>query len=395
MSEASAPAKLAPRIMIVAVEPSGDGLGAALIREIRTVFPPGVYLGGCGGPKMEAAGLPSLFPIDALSVIGFTDVARALPEGYRRAEELTRRVAAEDFDAVVFVDGWAFSRIAAEKMRRRAPKTKLFKLAAPQVWASRPRRVDFVKKHFDGVLCLLPFEPPFFEKVGVPAAFIGNPNFQEAWRQRGDGGEFRRNHALRDAPLLMVLPGSRRGEIKHHLPPFGDAVRILADRVPGLRAAVAVTPALDETARADIAGWPGAPIFVSPEEKADAFAAADAALAKSGTVTTELAINGAPMVVAYRADPLTAYWARLVVTSKFATILNIVAGRMVVPEFIQEKCRPEYLAADLLALLTDRELRLEQTELFPSLLRKLAVDGPPAARLGALKLAEWMGVPTH
>jgi lipid-A-disaccharide synthase len=172
-------------------------------------------------------------------------------------------------------------------------------------------------------------------------------------------------------------------------------VRILCERVAGLRVAVALPPALADFARTEIAAWPGAPIFVPPAEKTDAFAAADAALAKSGTVTTELAINGAAMVVAYKVDPLTALWARMVVTTEFATILNIVAGRMVVPELLQEKCKPEFLAADLLALLTDRELRLEQTELFPSLLRKLGVDGPPAERLGAMKLAEWMGAKTR
>lgn len=392
MSGAGLPEKLALRLMIVAVEPSGDALGAALLREIRATFPPGVHVSGCGGPLMEAAGLRSLFPIEPLSVMGFTDVARALPLGMKRAEELTARVVAEQFDAVVFVDGWAFSRIAAEKMRKRAPEAKLFKLAAPQVWASRQQRVDFVKKHFDGVLCLLPFEPPYFERVGVPAAFIGNPNFQAAWRARGDGREFRRRCGLRDAPLLVVLPGSRKSEIKRHMKPFGEAVRMLKDCIPDLRIAVALPPALEGFSRPEIESWPGDPIFVPPAEKSDAFAAADAALAKSGTVTTELAINGAAMVVAYRVDPLTAVWARLVVTTKFATILNIVAGRMVVPELLQEKCRAEFLAADLLALLTDRELRLEQTELFPALLARLGVDGPPAERLGALKLAEWLGV---
>lgn len=391
MSGAGLPEKLAQRLMIVAVEPSGDALGAAILKEIRAVFPPGVHISGCGGPLMEEAGLQSLFPIEPLSVMGFTDVARALPLGLRRAEELARRVVAEEIDAVVFVDGWAFSRIAAAKMRKRAPRTKLFKLAAPQVWASRPGRVDFVRKHFDGVLCLLPFEPPFFERAGVRAAFIGNPNFQAAWRARGDGAEFRRRRNLRDAPLLVVLPGSRKTELKRHLTPFGDAVRILKDRLPDLRIAAALPPALENLARAEIAAWPGEPFFVAPGEKADAFAAADAALAKSGTVTTELAINGCAMVVAYRVDPLTAAWARLVITTKYATILNIVAGRMVVPELLQGKCRAEFLAADLLALLTDRELRLEQTELFPALLARLGVDGPPAERLGALKLAEWMG----
>lgn len=391
MSVVRLPVGEAPRLMIVAVEPSGDALGAALLAELRRAAPEGTIYSGCGGPAMAEAGLASLFAIEPLSVMGFVDVARAIPEGYRRAEELTAKVEAEKTDAVVFVDGWAFSRICARKMRTRAPGTKLFKLAAPQVWASRPGRVDFVKTHFDGVLCLLPFEPAYFEKAGIRAEFIGNPNFQAAWRARGDGDDFRRRHGLGDLPLLAVLPGSRRGEVRMHLKPFEGAVRLLAERIPDLRIVAALPREVAAQARASMETWPGAPIFAGPEEKADAFAAADAALAKSGTVTTELAINGAPMVVAYRVDPITALWARLVVRTKFVTILNVTAGREVIPEFIQENCRPERLAADLLALLTDRELRLEQVELFSPLLARLGVDGPPAARLGAEKIAEWMG----
>lgn len=385
------PAGPAPRVMMVALEPSADAIGAALLRQMRSLAPEGTVFSGCGGANMEAAGMPSLFPVDALSVMGLVDVVRALPEGLRRANELAARVEAEKTDAVIFIDGWAFSRICAREMRRRSPQTKLFKVAAPQVWASRPKRVDFVKTHFDGVLCLLPFEPPYFQKVGVPAVFIGNPNFQAAWRERGDGADFRRRHQLGDQTVLAVLPGSRRGEIDNHLKPFGAAVRLLAQRLPNLRVVTALPSPVEAHARERMRNWPGAPIFAEPHEKADAFAAANAALAKSGTITTELAVNGTPMVVAYRVDPVTALWARMVVTTKYATILNVVAGREAVPEHIQSKCKPERLAADLLALLTDRELRLEQVELFPPLLARLGVDAEPAEKIGARTIAEWMG----
>lgn len=380
-----------PKIMIAAVEPSADAIGAALLSELRALAPEGASFVGCGGPLLKAAGLASLFPVDPLSVMGLVDVLRAMPEGLRRAEELTAAVEAEGIEAAIFVDGWAFSRICAQKMRKRSPRTRLFKVVAPQIWASRPGRIGFVKAHFDGVLCLLPFEPPLFEKAGVPAVFIGNPNFQAAWRARGDGEDFRRRHQLGDKTLLAVLPGSRRGEIDKHLKPFEGAVRLLAARLPNLRIVTVLPEPVERLARARMKDWPGAPIFATNAEKADAFAAADAALAKSGTVTTELAINGTPMVVAYRVDPVTALWARMVVKTKFATILNIVAGREAVPEHIQEKCRPERLAADLLALLTDREMRLEQTELFPPLLKRLGVDAEPAERLGARVLARWLG----
>lgn len=377
--------------MIVAVEPSADAIGAAVLEELRRLAPAGTEFSGCGGPRMEAAGLSSLFPIDRLSVMGLADAARALPEALKRAGELAAKASAEEIDAAILIDAWGFSRACAHRMKQRAPKTRLFKLVAPQVWASRPKRVEFVKAHFEGVLCLLPFEPPLFEKVGVKAAFIGNPNFQAAWRARGDGEDFRRRHQLGDQTLLAVLPGSRRSEIRRHLRSFEGAIRLLAQRLPNLRIVTSMPAEIEAEARAGMKDWPGAPIFAAPHEKADAFAAADAALAKSGTVTTELAVNGAPMVVAYRVDPLTAFWIRMTIATKYATILNIVAGREVIPEHLQEKCAPERLAADLLALLTDPELRIDQVELYPPLLAKLGVDAPPAERLAAEKLAEWMG----
>lgn len=379
--------------MLVAVEPSGDALGAALFQELKKVAPPGAVFCGCGGPLMAAKGFESLFPIDRLSVMGFTDVARALPEGYRRARQLADLAETDDIETVIFIDGWAFSRITARKMKKRGLRAKLFKFAAPQIWASRPHRVDFVKNHFDGVLCLLPFEPPLFEKAGVKAEFVGNPNFQAAWTARGDAAAFRIRHALGDAPLLAVLPGSRKGEIYRLLKPFEEAVRLLAERIEGLRVVTVLPPQVERLARPRMARWPGKPIFAAPEEKADAFAAANAALAKSGTVTTELAINMTPMVVSYRVDPLTWAWARMVATTKLVTILNIAAGRELIPELIQQRCRPEILAADLLALLTDEEARLEQLEEFPRLLAYLGVDGAPSATLGAEKIAEWMGWP--
>lgn len=390
MNETALPADA--KIMLVAIEPSADALGAALLRELRKTAPENAQYLGCGGPLMAAAGFDSAFPIERLSVMGFTDVIRALPEAWRRSEDLARIAEADGVGVVVFIDGWGFSRLCAPKMRKAAPGAKIFKFAAPQVWASRPNRVGFVRRHFDGVLCLLPFEPHYFEEAGTPAAFVGNPNFQAAWAARGDGRRFRARHGLGAAPLLAVLPGSRTTEIERHLKTFGEAVRHLTARLEGLRIVTVLPPSsVADRARAEMERWPGAPIVAAPDEKADAFAAADAAIAKSGTVTTELAINNTPMIVGYRVDPLTAFWARRVVTAPFATILNIAAGREVIPELLQEDCRGELLAGGALRLLTDAEARLEQLEAFPPLLARLGIDGAPAAQLAAAKIAEWAG----
>ncbi len=380
------------RIMLVAVEPSADAIGASVLSELQSLAPDAQFF-GCGGPQMTALGFQSLFPIDKLSVMGLIDVLRALPEARKRARELSDAAVRQRIDAAVFIDAWGFSRLCAGMLRKRLPSAKLFKLGAPQVWASRPHRVKHVRALFDGVLCLLPFEPPLFEKVGVKAEFIGNPNYQSAWRQRGDGDRFRERHKLGPAPLLAVLPGSRNGEARRLLPPFEGAVRILSQRIPALRVAAILAPSVEALARPAITTWPGEPIFVAEDEKYDAFAAADAALAKSGTVTTELAINRTPMAVGYKFDPIFAFLIRRIAATRFASVLNIAAGRAVIPEFLLENCRPDYLAAAIEKLMTDRETRLEQLEALPPLLAYLGVDGPPAARRAAETILKWMKAP--
>ena len=155
-----------------------------------------------------------------------------LPEGFKRAKELAEEAAKRNAKAAVLIDGWAFSRVAAKRLRKLSPQTKIYKYAAPQIWASRPQRVDFVKEYFDGVLTLLPFEPPYFERASVPAAFVGNPTFQRAWRERGQGDAFRARYGLTDKTLLAVLPGSRKSEVKHLTPVFAETVEKLAAEMP-------------------------------------------------------------------------------------------------------------------------------------------------------------------
>jgi lipid-A-disaccharide synthase len=374
--------------MLVAVEPSADAIGASLIAALRKRNRD-ARLFGCGGPLMAREGVTSLFPIDAFSVMGATDVLRVAPLAFKRAAELAERAAAERADAAVFIDGWAFSRIAATRLRKRSPTTTAIKFAAPQVWASRPQRVRFVKRYFDGVLTLLPFEPPYFTRAGVKAEFVGNPNFQAAWKARGDGAAFRTRHQLGDAPLLAVLLGSRRREVALLAPPFLEAVRALLRDMPELRVVSPVADSVAPLVRRRMASWPGRPILVGADEKYDAMAAADAALTASGTASTELAINRTPMVVAYKVDPLTALWARRVKTTPYASIINVAADRFVIPEFIQENCEGPPIAAALKRLFDDPAAFVDQAEVFDSILKELGVDGPPAAERAADRVIEW------
>ncbi len=376
-----------PSLLLAAVEPSGDALGAALFPELRKTMPQATFF-GCGGALMAEQGFESLFPTEPLAVMGFTDVARALPEGFRRARQLAQEAAARRADAAILIDGWAFSRVTAKRLKALSPGTKVFKYAAPQVWASRPRRVDFVRAHFDGVLALLPFEPPWFEGAGVRAAFVGNPTFEKAARARGDGAAFRARRGLCAATLLCVLPGSRRSEVARLLDVFESVVSRLAVETDDLHILAPLAPSVEDQARAAMTRWSAPVHFIAQAEKYDAFAAADAALAASGTVSTELAINRTPMVVAYRVDPFTAYWARRVKTTRYVSILNILAGDFVIPEFIQEDCAADGLADALGELF--RTGGGDQKAAFEKLLPRILVDDPPPAARAAAQIAGWL-----
>ena len=382
--EASAAGDRPLTIFLAAIEPSGDHLGAALYDALKAITPDGTRFLGCGGARMAAAGFSSAFPIDAFSVVGFTDVIGAIPEGMRRARELAQLAAAEAADIAIFIDGWTFSRIGAKRMKALSPDTFVVKYAAPQVWASRPQRVDFVKKYFDAVLTLLPFEPAYFTAEGIAAEFVGNPNYEAAMKRPADPAGWRAANGIADdARLLLLLPGSRRGEVTRLGGAFIDAVKLLLAEKPGLKVALAPAPAVDALARDAFKPLEENLIFVDPEDRFSAYRAADVALAASGTVTTELAIAGTPMVVAYKVDDLTYFWAQRVMTSDYVTILNIAAKREVIPELLQDDCTGPLLAAQLRRLFDHEESRQLQRDAFAQFLPALGMGEDPAAERAA------------
>lgn len=388
MSEAGATADRSCAFLLGAVEPSGDALGAALMTALYARKPTARIV-GCGGPRMAEAGLESLFPIEPLSVMGPVSAMQALPAAMKSARALARCARDNHVDAAVLIDSWAFSRLAAERIRRAAPRSKRFKYAAPQVWASRPGRAKTLAKLFDGVLALFEFEIEWFAPLGVRTAFVGNPTFQEAAQYKADAEAFRAAHDLGDAPLLAVLPGSRTGEVGRLLEAFRATVDLVGRARPELRVVVAAAPAVEAAVREGVRNWKTAPVVVGAAERYDAFAAADAALAASGTVTTELAIFETPMIVAYRVGQATAMWARAVSTTDCVTLINIAAERAVVPEFLQENCRPQDMAWALLPLLGASPERAAQRRAFRETLPKLGVFGPPAAARAAETILAW------
>lgn len=378
-----------PRILVCAVEPSADALGAELMKSMRAYAADVEFL-GCGGPLMSDQGLASLFPIEPFSVMGPVDALGALPAARRGARLLAEAAAQEKADAAVLIDGWAFARMAAERIRKLAPQTRLIKYVAPQVWASRPHRAKTVARLFDGVLTLFPFENEWFERENISTHAVGSSAFQSAAKAKQSVEDFRRRHNIGSGKLLAVLPGSRIGEVNRLLEPFRETVDRVNAEIPDLQVVIPAAPSLEETIQRATANWSRQPIIVPASERYCVFAASDAALAASGTVTTELAIFETPMIVAYRVGWLSAFWFRRVITTPYVSLLNVVADRPVIPEFLQEACRPDNMAAALASLIVDARARSDQIEAFPGLLRQLGIAGPPASEAAAQAVFEWI-----
>ncbi len=343
-------------VYLIAGEPSGDVLGARLMAALRREQAD-ISFTGVGGPLMAEEGLHSLFPMTDLTVMGLSEVLPRLPLILRRIRETAADIRAKRPDVVVTIDSPDFCLRVAKRLK--GSGIPVVHYVAPSVWAWRPGRAKKIARVVDHLLCLLPFEPPYFEKEGLAATFVGH-SILESRAGAGDGAGFRARHGIpADAPLLAVLPGSRMGEVGRLLPLFGETLRRLSADVPGLRAVVPTVPGVAAAVREAVKSWPNALVVEGEGEKYDAFAAADAALAASGTVTLELAMAGVPTAVAYRVQPLSAAVARRMLKIPYVTLINLIAEKPIYPEFLQENCTADNLTAALRPMLTDKALRQE------------------------------------
>jgi len=354
-------------IMLVAAEASGDALGAGLMRALRRRLGEGVRFVGVGGARMAAEGLQSPFDISDLSILGWAEGLKAYPRVVRRADETAALAAREKPDAAVLIDSWGFTLRVAQRLRRQDPRLKLIKYVGPQVWASRPARAKTLARTVDHLLSILAFDAPYFEKAGLKVTPVGNPTLAKDFSKADPHWLREAMGAAPDDPILLVLPGSRRQEIARLMGPFGDAVARLKATHPRLQVVLALAESVAEQARAAAQDWPVKPFLVEGEEgRIDAMRGATLALACSGTVTTELAMAGCPMVVAYRVSGLTYVLLRMAVRTRWATLFNIAAGRAIAPELLQGRCTGPALAKALAERLDEEALRrrqiAEQTE---------------------------------
>ncbi len=373
-------------IFLVAGEESGDRLGAALIAALRRADP-GVRLSGVGGSHMAAEGVPSQFPLGDLAIIGFGAILSSLSRILRRISEVADAVVAARPDVLVIIDSPEFTHRVARKVRARAPHIRIVDYVCPSVWAWRSGRARAMLAYVDQVLALLPFEPAAMKRLGGPPTdFVGHRLGEQVSELRPNAEEAQRR--LSDPPLLLVLPGSRSGEIRRMAEVFGATVAHVAARAGALEVVVPSVPHLAGPVREAVASWP-VPVRVVTDaaEKHQAFRHARAALTKSGTSTLELALAGVPMVAAYKVSFPEEIIGRLLIRVQSFILANLVVGENVVPQFLQYQCTPEALGGALMPLLADTAARRVQVEAFARLDRIMDIGGPaPSDRAAALVL---------
>lgn len=355
------------KIFLIATEESGDRLGSALMKVLRQRLGDGVAFVGVGGRTMAREGLESLFPIEELSIVGFAAVVQQLPKILRLIRNTADAVTEAAPDALVIIDSPDFTHRVARRVRSRNPTIPIVDYVSPQLWAWRPGRARTMLGYVDHVLGLLPFEPEEYRKLGgPPCSYVGHPLIEQLPSLRPNADEQARRNSK--PPVLLVLPGSRRSEIRHHLDVFGAALGRLQAEGLAFELMLPTMPHLEATIRKGLASWPVKPqIVIGENEKRAAFRIARAALAKSGTVTLELALSGIPMVTAYRVGAIEAFILRRAIRVSSVILANLVIGKDVIPEFLQEDCMPEKLAPALAELLTDSPLRRQQVEAFTEL----------------------------
>jgi len=374
MSTGGAPP--APFIFLIAGEPSGDAIGAALIAALRERVGDGLRIAGIGGEQMTAEGLPSLVPLSDLAIGGVVEVLPRAPRILRHVRETVAAIRATRPEAVVTIDSSGFTWRIAERLRRQGVGTPLIHYVAPMVWAWRAGRARRIARWYNHLLTLLPFEPPYFEREGLAASFVGHPVL-DSGAERGDAARFRGDFGIAsDELVLSVLPGSRPGEVRRLLPVFGDALRRLKSEIGPFRVALPTVATVAEIVARGVAEWPGRPIVVrGTAAKYDAFAASRAALAASGTVALELALAGVPMAVAYRLNPLTEMLLDRILKVRQVNLVNLLIGRVVVPEHLRRDCAPAPLAASLKRLIGDEAVRSAQLAAYSEAVAQLRAPG--------------------
>lgn len=344
------------KVYLIAGEPSGDLLGARLMRSLkrRTQGKAGFF--GVGGETMQAEGLKSLFDISDLSVMGLVEVIPSIPKILRHIDEIMADIRKIKPDIIMTIDSYSFSARVHQRLKKEGYHIPHVHCVAPQVWAWKKGRAKKVGAFIDHLFCLLPNEEAYFKPYGVATTFIGHPVI-EGGADKGNGGRFRKKYKIpANAVVLCVLPGSRKNEIKYLLPTFMRAAEDLKAYAPRLFVVLPTVATVAARVREQVKNWPVPHVVITGEkERYDAFAAAQVALAASGTVSLELAMAGVPHLIAYKVSPLTGIIAQKLLKIRFVNLLNLLENKEVIPELLQRKVTVDMLVERLKYLLEHPE----------------------------------------
>lgn len=345
-----------PIIFVVAAEPSGDALGGPIIRSIEAKAPGRFRFVGVGGEQMIEAGLETLFPMSDITAFGLTEVLPRIPHILKHLKQVAQAAEAMNPVLVLTIDGPDFSfRLVKKLTALSCPKVHV---VAPTVWAWRPKRAKKVAGLYDHLLCLFPFEPPYFEKEGLATSFIGHPLVNGA-AANAEPGDFPAEHGLKpEDTVITVLPGSRNSEVDRLLPVFHEALVKLKERIGPFKVLLPTVSSVGDKVKQRVAGW-SMPVIVttSAADKYAAMASSTAALAASGTVSLELALTKLPAVLAYRGHPISAEIFRRMAVTKYVGLPNVILDRELITECLQENCTPKRLADELYAVIENKERR--------------------------------------
>jgi lipid-A-disaccharide synthase len=376
------------KIFLIATEESGDRLGANLMKVLRQRLGGAVQFVGIGGQSMAREGLASLFPIEELSIMGLAAVVKQLPMILRRIRRTAAAVTDISPDILVIIDSPDFTHRVARRVRARDASIPIVDYVSPSVWAWRPGRARAMRRYVDHVMALLPFEPEEYRRLdGPPCSYVGHPLSEQIGALRPGIDEQKRRD--QPPPVLLVLPGSRRSEIRHHMAVFGETLSRLQAQGVAFEPVLPTMPHLEQAVADAVKGWAVQPrVVIGEQDKRAAFRIARAALAKSGTSTLELALAGVPMVAAYRGGAIEAWIIQSSIRSSSMILANLVIGENVVPEFIQKDCTAEKLAPPLREVLADSPARRRQVEAFARIDSIMSTgDRAPSARAADLVLA--------
>ncbi len=372
-----------PSIYLLALEPSGDVLGAKLMQALKRETASSVSLAGVGGSAMQVEGLDSLFDPSELAILGLFEVLPKAGLVFRRVRDVLADIERKKPDLLVTIDSWGFTGRVHKALAKQNSSIKRVRYVAPQVWAWRPGRAKQLAGWIDHLLTLFPFEPSLFERHGLAATWVGHPVADKS--EAGDKLRFLKDRGLSEkATVLSVLPGSRKAEVKALMPVFGQTLINLSQTVPELCAAIPTVDGVEKDVRTWAKSLPmNTYVLIGEDVKSDAFAASTAALAASGTVTLELARAKLPHLIAYKVNPLSAFVFKRLTKTPYVNLINVLCDQLIVPECLQEHCTVENLTDTMKQLVADEQARERQQEAFKLVINTLTPGDMPLSRKAA------------